>query len=253
MFLLLLSILPVFVICCFVYLKDKNKESLKLLLKLLVFGSISSIPIIFFELLIGSFFPTEESLNLITLFFYVFISIAFVEELWKLLMVYWGSFNHREFNNLYDMIIYSTFVSMGFALVENILYVVQGGFNVGIMRSFLSVPAHGCFGVMMGYYLGLSKISLINNNFNLHKRNLLLSIFVPTILHTLYDYFLLSNMFFLVIIFFIFIFIIFIICIRKVLYVSKNARDFGIKSKYCIKCGNPVNNKFCPKCGNENK
>lgn len=253
MYLLFLSILPVFLICLFIYLKDKNRESLKLLLKLLLFGAISSIPILIFELLIGSFFPSEESMDLITLFFYVFISIAFVEEVWKLIMVYLISFNHYEFDNLYDMIIYSVFVSMGFALVENILYVAQGGISVGIMRSILSVPAHACFGVMMGYYLGIAKISLLNNNSNLYKKNLILCIFIPTILHTLYDYFLFSNMLFLIMIFFVFVLIIFIICLRKVICVSKNARDFEIKSKYCIKCGNPVNSKFCPKCGNKNK
>lgn len=249
---LFLSVLPVFLICLFIYLKDKQKEPLKLLFKLLLFGVVSCFPASFLELLIGSFFPLESSMDLITLFFYVFIGIAFVEELCKLFMVYFGSFNHSEFNNLYDMIIYATFVSLGFALFENILYIYDDSHVfVGILRALFAVPGHACYGIIMGYYLGIAKISLINNNEVLHRKNLILSLFVPTVMHTLYDFCLLSGSVLLILLCFLYVIFVYIVCLKKVFHISRNAKDF--KSFYCTKCGTKVSGRFCIVCGNENK
>lgn len=253
MLLLLLSILPVFLIGLFVYLKDRNKESLKLLFKLLLFGALSCIPVIIFGPFFELFFPSDENMNIITLFLYVLIRIAFVEEICKFFMVYVGSFNHHEFDNLYDMIIYATFVSLGFALVENILYVLVNGYAVGILRALSAVPGHAGYGIMMGYYLGLAKISLFNNNSVLYKKNLIYSIIIPVIMHTIYDFCLFSNSLLLVLFFFLYVIFIYVICLRKVFHVSRNSGNYLLKSNFCIKCGRKVDSRFCPLCGNENK
>ena len=251
--LLILAILPVYLICYYVYKKDTNKEPLGLLFKLLFFGVLSCFPVVFFEILLGNLFPTEENMNVITLFFYYLIVVAFVEELFKFIFTYFGSYNHREFTNLYDMMIYATFVSLGFALFENILYVCQNSFHegifVGILRALFAVPGHACFGLMMGYFLGLSKVAQYNNNQSLLKKNMALSLFVPIMMHTFYDFALSVDNIYLLVILLIYIVWIYIFLIKKIKYISSYVSDFKICNNYCSYCGEKVIGNFCSKCG----
>ena len=171
--LLIISILPVYLIGLYTYKNDREKEPKKLLTKLFIFGIVSCFPAVILELLLGSFFADPKNMDLITLFIYVLISIALVEEICKWFMTYSISYNHEAFDHIYDAIVYCVFVALGFALFENILYVLEGGITTGILRAFLSIPGHVCDGIIMGNYLGLAKISSINNNKQLEKKNLI--------------------------------------------------------------------------------
>src|SRR5690606_32179849 len=62
----------------------------------------------------------------------------------------------KEFDEPYDGIIYGAFISLGFAAIENILYVVEVGVSVALLRMFTAVPAHASFGIIMGYYFGMA-------------------------------------------------------------------------------------------------
>lgn len=251
--LLLIAVLPVYLICYYVYKKDTNKEPTKLLLKLLFFGVLSCFPTIVFELLLGSLFPAEDSMNMITLFFYYFIVVAFVEELFKFIFTYFGSYNHREFTNLYDMMIYATFVSLGFALFENILYVCVNGFVegviVGILRALFAVPGHATFGLMMGYYLGLSKVAQHNNNLKLYKKNMALSLFIPIMMHTFYDFCLVYGNIYLLGVLLVYIIFIYIFLIKRIKYISSNVSDFKQINMFCSNCGERILGKYCSRCG----
>lgn len=254
--LLFIAVLPVYLICYFIYKKDTNKEPMGLLFKLLFFGVLSCFPAIFLELFLGSFFPVEEEMNIITLFFYYFIVIAFVEEICKFVFTYFGSYNHREFTNLYDMMIYATFVSLGFALFENILYVclnsIGEGIVVGILRALLAVPGHACCGLMMGYYLGLSKVAQHNNNKELMKKNMILSLFIPVMMHTFYDFCLAANNYYLLILLFGYVIWIYIFLFKKIKYISKTVSDFKQVNRFCSQCGQMINGNFCGNCGKAN-
>jgi len=234
--LLFISALPVFLICYYIYIKDRNKEPIGLLIKLFLFGVFSAIPIIFLELFLGYFLASWENINLVSLFFYYFIVIAFSEELFKFIFTYIGSYNHREFTNLYDMMIYATFVSLGFALFENIIYGYDGGISVGILRALFSVPGHAAFGLIMGYYLGLSKYYKYNNDTWLYKKNMFLSLFVPILIHTFYDFCLSANDLFFLILLFGFVIFLDIFLFIKIREISRNCIDF--KNKYCSNCDN---------------
>jgi len=251
--LLAIAVLPVYLICYYVYKKDTSKEPIKLLFKLLFLGVLSCFPAIFLEIFLGSFFPSEGNMNIITLFLYYLIVIAFVEEICKFIFTYLGSYNHREFTNLYDMMVYSTFVSLGFALFENILYVcfnsLQEGVVVGILRALFAVPGHACFGLMMGYYLGLSKVAQHNNNQELLKKNMALSLFVPMMMHTFYDFSLALGNIYLLGILLIYIIFIYIFLIKKIKYISSTVKDFKISINYCNQCGKKFNiNGCCTNC-----
>ena len=75
-------------------------------------------------------------------------------------------------------------VSMGFATVENIMYVFQYGFTTGFLRMFTAVPAHGAFAIIMGYFLGKAKFT--------HSKEFyysLVALIAASLFHGLYDYF----------------------------------------------------------------
>jgi len=122
--------------------------------------------------------------DLIDQFYDAFFKVALIEEFSKFVFVRFILFPNRNFNEPFDGIVYSVMVSMGFATLENILYVFQYGFETGILRMFTAVPAHATFGVLMGYFLGKAKFA--------HRRTLYYSIvalLTATAFHGAYDYF----------------------------------------------------------------
>lgn len=185
--LILIAALPVILICLYVYKKDVEKEPKTLLRKLMLWGVFSIIPIVIVEVLLGLFFETSNKESFLILFLNCFIGIGLIEELGKWIISYEVVYRDKEFNESYDAIVYSVFVSLGFALIENILYVLTNGVGVGLLRAFTSVPAHTCNGVLMGYFLSKTKIEEVNNNISKSKRNMFYSILIPALLHTMYD------------------------------------------------------------------
>ena len=185
--LLLLAILPVIGLAYFIYRKDTHKEPMKLLRKLFILGFLSAFPVIFVELILGNYFPTEGLEDLISIFIAYFIGVGLVEEFFKWIIVKLFTYNDKEFDEIYDIIVYSVFVSLGFACIENIMYVTRFGYINAILRAITSIPGHTCFGVIMGYYYSKAKVSQISNNKKVSNYNLVLSLLIPAIIHTLYD------------------------------------------------------------------
>ena len=223
--LLVAALFPVAVLCYFIYKKDMHKEPKSLLGKLFGFGCLIVIPILIVELLLGNFFSTSKVYDFFTLFLNTFISIGIVEEGFKWIVVKKVGYDNQEFDEIYDIIVYSVFVSLGFACIENIIYVFHNGIVTAILRALTAVPGHTCFAVIMGYFLSKSKVNDINKNGNGFMRNLLLSLFIPTLIHTFYDAILLyasavhSNNF--IYVFYAFIIIMFCICFVIVDRISK--------------------------------
>lgn len=220
-----LSILPIILFGSYVYFKDKNKEPKKLLLKLFIGGILAAILTLVIDILLSILFPrflnSDSFTSSFELIIYAFLVIGLIEEISKWILLYLFSYNNKEFDQLYDMIVYSVFIALGFALVENILYVYDGGIDVAIGRFFLAIPGHVSIAIFMGYYLSLAKLSTLNNINNLKNRYLILSIIVPIILHGIYDYCILASNFFLLIIFFVFILILFYKANQKLIFMSK--------------------------------
>lgn len=186
-----LAILPVFLLGFYIYKKDTHKEPAILLLKLFLLGCLSCVPAVILELIIGNFFP-ENPTSVIVVFLKYLIEVALVEEACKWFFVKLFGYNSSEFDEVYDIIVYAVFVSLGFAGLENIGYVLtQGsaseGIAVAIVRALISIPGHTYFAIIMGYYLGKAKISSINNNKDLVKKNMTLSIIVPSLIHMAFD------------------------------------------------------------------
>jgi RsiW-degrading membrane proteinase PrsW (M82 family) len=98
------------------------------------------------------------------------------------------AFRQKEFDEPFDGIVYGVVVSLGFAAVENIFYVMDGGVSVGLLRMFTAVPAHASLGVIMGYYFGLAW-QHPESAWKYKLRGLISAI----ALHGAYDFFLMQN------------------------------------------------------------
>ena len=187
--LLLLAIAPVLAILIYIYVQDKHeKEPRRLLISSFLFGAIISIIIVFvLYFFTGRLIPVTDQFSVGQQFIQAFVVVALAEEFSKYVIVKYYAQPKKAFNEPYDGIIYAVMVSMGFACTENIMYVLDGGYQTGILRAFTAVPAHATFGVLMGFYMGKAKFS--KNRLRLNLMGLLLA----TIFHGAYDFFLFIN------------------------------------------------------------
>jgi protease PrsW len=206
-----IAIIPVIAILLFIYFRDKfEKEPLGLLILTVLAGALAAVPVIILNGYLEKF-----SLFLLakrgSAFFDAFYSAALIEEFCKwsffMLLIWWN----KNFNERFDGIVYAAFVSLGFAGLENLMYVSTHGSGVGILRAFTAVPAHAIFGVFMGYYLGLAKFA------NSGKRAyfLIMSLLIPILIHGLYNYILMHGSPVLLIAFFPFLIFYFYPCLEK--------------------------------------
>ena len=124
-------------------------------------------------------------------FAYAFVISAGVEEAVKWFVLYHMIYNHTEFDEPYDGIVYAVAISLGFATLENVLFALLQPATIGslLVRALLPVSGHALFAVMMGYYLGRAKFELSRGKTRL---DLALSLSLPIFWHGLFDYILLK-------------------------------------------------------------
>ncbi|WP_159950582.1 PrsW family intramembrane metalloprotease [Polaribacter septentrionalilitoris] len=187
--LLLLAIAPVTIVILYIYFKDKfEKEPIGFLFKNFLLGAtVSIILTAILGSLGGRLIPLTNETSIIQQFLQAFIVVALVEEFSKYIIVRFYAQRNIEFNEPFDGIVYAVMVSMGFAALENVLYVFQYGFATGVTRAFTAVPAHATFGILMGYFMGKAKFS--KNKVILNLTGLILA----TLFHGAYDFFLFIN------------------------------------------------------------
>ncbi len=113
-----------------------------------------------------------------------FCFAAIPEELFKFGVLFFYAARHRAFDEPMDGIVYGATASLGFAALENIMYTVSGGMVVAIMRAITAVPAHACFGAVMGYFVGRARFRRSKAGWLFYP----LALFWPIVLHGLYDF-----------------------------------------------------------------
>lgn len=219
--LLILAVMPVVIICTYIYSKDRNKEPWPLLIKLFLLGVASCFLVLFLSDIVFKIFPFMNKdtsfMNFFEVMAYSFIGVALIEEFCKFLMVFAGAYFNKAYDEVYDGIVYAVYVSLGFACLENILYVFANrSIAVGISRGILSVPGHACDAVFMGYYLSLAKVYASQGRKDLETKNIILSVVVPTILHGIYDFCLFVNIDIILLAFFAFVIALYVFSIKKI-------------------------------------
>jgi protease PrsW len=176
------GIAPGLALLSYFYLKDENdSEPISFVFKTFIFGALLVFPLMFIQYV----FETEMVFQ--SNWMNAFISSSLLEEFFKWFILFYTVYKHVSFDEPYDGVVYGAAVSLGFATVENILYLVANGFEHALGRALLPVSSHALFGVIMGFYLGKGKFSLDKN-----KRLIFLSLLVPFVLHGTYDYILIS-------------------------------------------------------------
>ncbi len=219
--LLILASAPVLIIAFYIYVRDKyEKEPLVFLLKALVAGMIIVLPVIYIEKYLSGF--KDSFSGLFKPAYNAFIIAAVTEELFKYLAFIILIYNNKNFNEKFDGIVYAVFISLGFALVENIIYVTGYGFQAGYIRAFTAVPGHALFGVIMGYHLGLAKFYPDER-----IKQFILALIFPILLHGIYDFILMSGKSWLLIFFIPFLIYLWLNGFRKI-------RDLSNRSIYRI-------------------
>lgn len=112
-----------------------------------------------------------------------FLTAAIPEELFKYLVLILYAARHREFDEPMDGIVYGVAASLGFATLENVLYVADGGLYVALLRAVSAVPGHAFLGAIMGYFVGQARFATIGRH-----RLMALGLIVPILCHGLYDF-----------------------------------------------------------------
>jgi protease PrsW len=241
--LITVSLAPVIALIALFYCIDRYEpEPKQIVLKVFGFGVLMVLPAAVIELMYQHVVPhgfTTGSLAII--FVNIFFFIALVEEVCKFIVVMAGIYRSPEFDEPYDGIVYCVAASLGFAALENVLYVFSKGIGTGILRALMAVPAHALFGVLMGYFIGRAKFAPS------FQRPLLiaLGLFTATAAHAIYDFCLLSRNVYLLLSVFPFLLLLWGVVI---LMARKAAHDSPFKFNPQKENTPPGQGYHCPAC-----
>ncbi|MBR5110950.1 MAG: PrsW family intramembrane metalloprotease [Clostridia bacterium] len=183
------AVIPAVALMVYVYRADKlEKEPTPLLWRLILQGIISTALAVFTERLgaqLLSGFLRSNTLLYQIIFYFLIVGLS--EEGFKYLLLKRRTWDSPFFNCRFDGVVYAVFVSMGFALWENIDYVVMFGLQTAFVRALTAVPGHACFGVFMGAWYGLAKSHERHGHAKYSRVCRNLAVICPVLLHGLYD------------------------------------------------------------------
>lgn len=183
------AILPAVVLLWYVYKKDPvEKEPMDLLIRLLFLGMLSVIPAIVLELLGTNLFlagweGSYEGYLLVD----NFVVVAVVEEGCKYMFLRGKAWRHPAFDYAFDGIVYAVFVGLGFAIAENIMYVMEYGLGTAFVRAFTAIPGHAVFAVFMGYFFGAAKYASVHGHHFTSVLCTFAALVIPMLCHGTYD------------------------------------------------------------------
>jgi RsiW-degrading membrane proteinase PrsW (M82 family) len=190
LWLFLLAAGPPIAIAGIIWWLDRyDREPHDLMIGSFLWGALVTVPVIIIELGLSELAPLDRS-NLASAILSALGIIALTEESAKYLVARLYVYHRPDFDEPYDGITYCVVIGMGFAAVENVLYVLSeetGAWERALVRMVLAVPAHAVNGVLMGYFLGRAKFSATPKRYHAAA----LATAVST--HGLYDVFLLYD------------------------------------------------------------
>ena len=230
------ALLPVISILIYIYRADKKeREPINFILKILLLGAVFALPCAAIEsgmeVILKSIYDPE---TLKYAFMENTIGVALIEELSKWLVFMIFVWKNDNFDYTFDGIVYAATASLGFAAIENVMYVMNFGPEVSVGRAIFAIPGHTTFGIFMGIYLSRAKMRRVKKHPGIIPH--ILALAVPTVIHGLYDFLLsdqadAADLSWAFILFVIVIDIISLIIIKKK---SKKDKPFGIIKKAFI-------------------
>ena len=184
------AVIPAIFLMVKVYRSDRlEKESPYLIWNLVKAGIGSALLALVEERILSAILdltvPYDSPLYNVILYFGI---VAFAEESSKYLLMKRRTWGNPEFNCQYDGVVYAVFVSLGFALWENISYVMMYGFGTALVRAITAIPGHACFGVFMGIFYGIAKKYDYRGQYAESAIFRGMALLIPALLHGAYDY-----------------------------------------------------------------
>lgn len=185
------ALIPSLLLLQYVYARDKNPEPRGLLLRTFLWGAVICVPVV----------PVAQGLESLgahwsahgvwsAALVQAFLGAAIPEEGFKYLVLRRYVWRQPAFDEPLDGVVYGVTASLGFATLENLLYVGGGGLEVAVMRALTAVPQHAFTGMIMGAFLGRARFDpdLV------HRTRLLATgLGAAILLHGLYDALLMSQ------------------------------------------------------------
>ena len=183
------ALTPAIVLLRYVYRQDEiEKEPPGLLVSLLVMGCLSALCAGILEAVLNYLLllvvSPDSPLYTVLL---AFLVVAVAEEGAKLFFLKLRSWKHPSFNYRFDGVVYAVFVSLGFAALENVQYVVNYGLSVALPRALLAVPGHLSFAIFMGIHYGRARLLENLGDHEGAKRSLRKGWLIAVFLHGFYD------------------------------------------------------------------
>lgn len=183
---LTVGLLPVALLLLYIYKADPQPEPNSLLVKAFFSGVIIIFPVAIVEAVVmaGWLFSGLMDFPLLEATLRAFFVAAIPEEGFKLLALWLLLRKNPYFDEHIDGIVYAVFISLGFAAVENIGYLIDNQeelWQVGVLRALLAVPGHYAFGILMGFFYSL--YYFVNRS----RRNKVMMFVAPVMAHGIYD------------------------------------------------------------------
>lgn len=220
------AVLPAIFLLVHVYRADKlEKEPAPLLISLVLYGIAATFIALVLErvgsFLLGLWFEEGSVAYNAIMYFGI---VAFSEEGAKYFLLRRRTWHSAAFNCQFDGVVYAVFVSLGFALWENIGYVAMYGFGTALVRAVTAVPGHACFGVFMGIWYGAARRYANEGDFVGERVCRRRALWLPVLIHGMYDFLASLEFAYSGFIFIAFIVVVFLAARRRVKIVSRNDR-----------------------------
>lgn len=173
------AIAPGIAILCYFYLRDNlEPEPISMVIRSFIFGILLVIPVMVLQYIMQNEWNWRDGIVAEV------AQSAVVEEFFKWMVIFFTAYKHVEFDEPYDGIVYAVSVSLGFATLENLFYLIINGTTIALWRALLPVSSHALFAVWMGYYLGRAKFAKDTYRERLY---LWVSVLLPIGLHAVYN------------------------------------------------------------------
>lgn len=188
---LLLGLVPPIILLIYMFRLDEvEQEPAGLLLRLVIYGALSTFAAGILEE-VGSYLLDSFGYGLSDMTYYLienFLVVGLVEEGVKYYALRKGTWYHPAFNYRYDAVVYAVAVSLGFAGLENVMYICNFGLGVAPIRAITAIPMHCIAGIFMGHYYGEAKLAETRHAWGAMNAYSWAAWIVPTLLHGFYDF-----------------------------------------------------------------
>jgi len=179
------AVLPALLLGLYIWRKDPHPEPFRWVFRAFLLGMAICMPVATIEQYIHAMlFGAGEPTTLFGSTTVAFFVAAIPEEGMKLLALWLFLKRCPEFDEDFDCIVYAVFISLGFATVENVGYVLasgEGWMGTAIMRALLAVPGHYAFAILMGFYYAV--YLFVDKS----RKNAWKILLIPVLAHGVYD------------------------------------------------------------------